>query len=135
MMKLSEIYASPYLLINILTGMAIIAIIAIPAVFSSGNYPVECAHVTYSGAECSSCGLSRSFTEMTRGNFTGAAGYNTNGPWLFGFFTLQLAMRFVSGFMIWRSGGRSIPYIVVTDITLSALLFLICFRYLLIFWQ
>ena len=136
--------ASPYQLINILTGVVIILIFAYSAIFGAtgDGYPVECAHVTFYGRECQTCGLSQSFTEMTKGNVTEARELNINGPLLFGFFALQLLLRGVSGSMLFSINRVEAPSIrerrlnilVIADAVVSVAVFLISFRFLLIFW-
>lgn len=97
----------PYLMINMLTGMAIIIVLLYPmlAGHSGGVAPVECVHVTTYGGECSTCGLTRSFAEMARGNFTNAAMLNRNGPLIFWFFVIQLLMRAFFGSLYYRSSS------------------------------
>ncbi|TVR70884.1 MAG: DUF2752 domain-containing protein [Marinilabiliales bacterium] len=98
---------SPYLVINVLTGVAIIVFLLYPVLAGhpGGVAPVECVHVTTHGGECSTCGLTRSFAEMARGNYTSAAMLNRNGPLIFGFFVIQLFMRAFFGYLYYRGSG------------------------------
>lgn len=157
MRRFSEL-SSPYQMINILTGLLVIFILAYSAVYSAtgSGYPAECTHVRYLGEECPACGLSQSFSEMIRGRFSSAAGYNRNGPLIFAFFASQLILRAFAGFLVYRiegrNGARGIPVpaasgggepekaalkirrVAATDAVVSILLFIICFRHLLVFW-
>jgi hypothetical protein len=131
---------SPYQMVNISTGLLIVFVFAYSAVYSSpaDDYPIECAHLAVSGLECSTCGLSRSFSEMVRGNYHSAAAYNKNGPLLFGFFASQLFIRSALGIILYRKRNRqprfSAQLTARADAAISLFLFVICFRYLLVFW-
>ncbi len=139
-MKLFIKYASPYQAINILTGLLIICVLGYSAFYSYDHreHPVGCAHVTVAGLECSTCGLSQSFSMMIRGDYASAAEYNRNGPLLFGFFAGQFFLRALAGALIYRT-GRQRPQFPVravawSDAAVSFVLFIICFRFLLVFW-
>ncbi len=160
---MSRLSVSPYQMVNLLTGLAIILVFIYSGIFDSGNgyYPVECAHISIYGDDCTTCGLSRSFSEMVRGNFESAAGYNRNGPLIFGFFAFQLIMRIIAGLILLRTdmirirfsgkderysrgyantrktdpANRKEKILIVSDSVLSAILFIFCFRNLLIFWH
>jgi hypothetical protein len=131
-------------MINILTGVVIMLIIAYSAIFGAtgDGYPVECVHVSFYGKECPSCGLSQSFTKMTRGNVTEARELNINGPLLFGFFASQLLFRILAGSILFSINGieaeasraRKVNILVIADAVVSVFLFLVSFRFLLIFW-
>ena len=154
---------SSYQMINILTGLIIVLIFIYSIIFITGStdYPVECAHISYYGEDCQTCGLSRSFSEMLRGNFYSASEYNRNGPLLFAFFLFQLFMRTIAGFILQRigrtgAGDREVinapsasssgtiysgsadlkrKTLGLSDAVVSFVLFVVCFRNLLIFWQ
>ncbi len=154
---------SPYQLINILTGLVIVLIFTYSGIFNTGDgyYPVECAHVSIYGEDCPTCGLSKSFSEMVRGNFSSASEYNRNGPLLFAFFISQLFLRTIAGVLLLRmeristgnpgvinapsesrSGARyrssadlKKKTLVLSDAAISFFLFIVCFRNLLVFWQ
>ncbi len=154
---------SPYQMINILTGLAIVLIFVYSGIYNTGDsyYQVECAHISIYGEDCPTCGLSRSFSEMVRGNFSAASDYNRNGPLLFAFFVSQLVMRTIAGVLLLRmeristgkkrlinapsesrSGTRyrgsanlKKKTLVLSDAAASFVLFFVCFRNLLVFWQ
>lgn len=143
-MKSQNRNGSPYQMINISTGALIVLIFAYSAIFGAGgdSYPVECTHVSLLGKECPTCGLSRSFTEMTRGNISEARELNVNGPLLFGFFASQLLLRVLAGSVLMSINKGDVPALqerrvsnlVMADAVLSVLLFLVSFRFLLVFW-
>jgi hypothetical protein len=136
--------ASPYQMINISTGVVIILVFAYSAIFpvTGDGYPANCAHVSFYGKECQTCGLSQSFTEMTKANVTAARELNINGPLIFGFFASQLLLRIIAGSILFSIKGvkapavreRRINFLVITDAFVSVALFLVSFRFLLVFW-
>lgn len=154
-------------MINMLTGAVIILILLYSylAGSQSSNYALECIHVSVTGEECRSCGLTRSFAAMAHGDFSAAAALNRSGPLVFLFFTSQLLMRVFFGIMVYRAekvpgrkaghgsftavkeedqeitgtGGKkaavNVKKLATADGLLSLILFLTCFRYLLPFWH
>jgi hypothetical protein len=140
-MKRFQKYASPYQAINILTGLLIVCVLGYSAFYSYDHreHPIGCVHVAVSGLECSTCGLSQSFSMMIRGNYESAVEYNRNGPLLFGFFAAQFFLRALAGALISRIGRQRLKFPVRTvawsDAAVSFALFIICFRFLLAFWQ
>jgi hypothetical protein len=129
-----------YQAINILAGALIIFVLLYSAFYSPDemDYPVECVHVAVYGKECSTCGLSRSFSMMARGNLSSATEYNRNGPLLFAFFGSQLLLRAIAGGLLFFAGRQSpflsLPLLARTDAAVSVILFIVCFRFLLVFW-
>ena len=158
-----SLFTSPYQSINILTGIVIITVFIYSGLFGTGyyDYPVECAHVSLYGEDCPTCGLSRSFSELIRGNLNESLRYNKNGPLIFVFFASQLILRTIAGILLFHwdrikgnqhlvatqpviKGSRvpvssktakKINTLVVSDAVVSMTLFLFCFRNLLFFWQ
>jgi hypothetical protein len=133
-------HSRSYQAINILTGSLIIFVLLYSAFHSVDDmdHPVECVHVAVYGEECSTCGLSRSFSMMARGNISSATEYNRNGPLLFAFFGSQLFLRALAGGLIFVAGRQRsflpLPVLARTDAAVSVILFLVCFRFLLVFW-
>lgn len=138
--KRFQIFSSPYQAVNVLTGMLIVFILGYSAFYGQDHrdHPVECVHVAINGQECSTCGLSQSFSLMIRGNYSPAMEYNRNGPLLFGFFAVQLFLRTFAGTVIYLVRRRKfllpVTAIAWSDGVLSLALFLVCFRFLLVFW-
>jgi hypothetical protein len=139
-MKNYPIHSRSYQAINILTGSLIVVVFLYSGFHSpdDGNHPVECVHVAVYGGECSTCGLSRSFSMVARGNIASAIEYNRNGPLLFAFFGSQLLLRAIAGGLIFVAGRRRpilpVPVLARADAVVSVVLFIICFRFLLVFW-
>ena len=152
-----------YQLINVLIGLIIIFIFSYALLFSAyrSDYPVKCVHMTYLGEQCPTCGLSHSFSELIRGNFSSSLDYNKNGILIFGFFAVQLIMRAISGLCLFRiekaettvktgegtlqvigqntlssrtSLHHKINILALYDSIFSGLLFLFCFRFFLVSW-
>ncbi len=123
----------PYLVLNVSFAAMIFFIFLYSAVFSvrKNNHPIPSYYELLSGERSPSSGLSRSFSEIIRGNFKEAAGWNKNGIPLFLFFLLQLFMRIFTSLFLLRS-RLSLKTLVWTDTILSILLFLLCFRQLLL---
>ncbi len=96
------------------------------------NYPVKCVHKEILGKPCPSCGLSHSFSEIIRGNFKKAREWNLNGFPVFFFFLIQLFLRVLVS-VVYARKPVHVQWIIAIDITVSLLLFLYCFRYLILF--
>ena len=133
-------YSSPafsYQMINIFAGIIIIGVIAWTALFDSySENMVECVYLVNLGEECSTCGITRSFSEMIKGDFYTASLYNRSGPLVFIFFVSQFVLRIVVTLILIniRQGKKRFSALAYSDSTISLLLFLLCFRHLLIFW-
>jgi hypothetical protein len=126
---LSKIFSSSYLLINLILFLIIFLILLYSAVFSAkhNNYPIRSNCIEIMGKPCISTGLSRSFSEMVRGNFHSAYVYNPNGPIIFSFIVFQIFFRVVFS-ILYSSYIKSSHKIITIDIILSIIIFLIAFR-------
>lgn len=62
-------------------------------IFFPNRQPVNCFYKNKTGIDCPSCGTSRVFSFMLRGNFTEAVQINNNAVGLFFFFLLQWLWR------------------------------------------
>ncbi len=121
-----------YYAVNISFLAVILAVFIYSALFSPDqDHPVQCAHVEYANAECPSCGLSEGFSHILRGNFTQARESNINTVPLFLFFVVQFFMRGFSSLLLYREAASK-NAVLITDSLLSLLLFLLCFRHLLL---
>lgn len=118
----------PYLLINLLLGVIILPVFVYPAVFSpgEGQHPIPCVYTSLTGETCSSCGLSRGFSHIVRGQFSDAAEANKHSLRLFIFFKLQLIMR-VTFSSLYIKNILYKKKIIGADIGISAVLFLAAF--------
>jgi len=86
------------------------------------NHPIPCFITIITGHSCPGCGLSRSFSAMIRGQFTEAAEYNSNGPKIFLFFSVQFFLRLLINLGISKS-SRLPSWIWITDALISILFF------------
>jgi len=120
--------------INMIFAGVIVMIFIYSGFFSpqQDNYHVRCEHKDILGKPCPSCGLSHSFSEIVRGNFEKAREWNSNGFLIFLFFLIQLFLRILASLIYAR---KLIPdrWLIAIDVTVSILLFLYCFRYLIEF--
>jgi len=118
----------PYLVINIIFAGVIMLIIAYSGIFSpeKNNYPVVCIHEKFTGDPCFSCGLSHSFSMITRGKIDEAYDWNPYGMRVFLFFFLQLILRIAFSLFYMRYHDTR-KQLIIIDCTGSAALFLISF--------
>ncbi len=139
-MRLFSLPVSSYQAINIATGFLIFLVMAYSFFFGQPEreHPIECVHVAIHGNECQTCGLSQSFSNMVRGDYDSAIEFNRNGPLIFGFFVSQLFLRVFAGIVLYRGKLLKLkisPEMAVwPDAVISLTLFVICFRFLLLFW-
>jgi len=125
-----------YRIINGIFAALILLVFIYSAVFPAGknNYPVPSFYELTTGKVSPSSGLSRSFSEMVRLDFSSARKYNVNGPLVFSFFFIQLLLRGMVALILRRGWLRS-DWLIKMDVTASVLLFMICFRPFLAFWE
>ena len=122
----------PYKVINLIFAGIILFIMVYSGIFSAENeHPIDCVYQKTHNIPCATCGLSKSFSEMLRGNFDKANDYNENGMPLFSFFIIQLMMR-VLGTIIFSKNLINTKVLITTDALVSILLFLYCFRNLIL---
>jgi len=113
-----------YLLINILIAGVIIMIIIYSGIFSPVNdkYPVQCIHEKITGLSCPSCGLSRSFSYIVRGDLESANEWNQYGLRVFLFFISQLILRTSVSMVLVRKRG-SLKELIIFDVMVSIVSF------------
>lgn len=118
----------PYHAINIVFATVILGLLVYSAIYSPepDRHPVPCMHSQVTGEPCTSCGLSRAFSFLVRGEADAARALNPQAIPVFLFFVIQLLMRGLSSLVI---KTRLIPAsrLAATDALLSALLFLWAF--------
>ncbi len=134
-MKCPKVWDNPYNKINLIFAGIIILMILYSGIFSpeKSNYPVPCVHEKLTGQPCPTCGISHSFSEIIRGDFEKAREWNRNGIPIFMFFFIQLIMRI--GITVINQKTRvPIKTLLYVDVSVSLLLFIYCFRRLLLFW-
>lgn len=123
-----------YLIINAVLAGIIILIFLYSAFFSPGDnqYPVKCIHEQLSGQSCPSCGLSRSFSSIMRGDLQAAEAYNEYGMRVFLFFLFHLVMR-LSNIVYLLGKPMHIKNLVIIDSTIAILSFILAFRQFFVF--
>ncbi|MGM0666063.1 MAG: DUF2752 domain-containing protein [Bacteroidota bacterium] len=123
-----------YLVINAVLAGIIILIFLYSAFFSPGDnqYPVKCIHEQLSGQSCPSCGLSRSFSSIMRGDLQAAEEYNVYGMRVFLFFLFHLVMR-LSNIVYLLGKPMHIKNLVIIDSTIAILSFILAFRQFFVF--
>lgn len=118
----------PYKIINLIFAGIILLIMVYSGIFSAENeHPIDCVYQKTHNIPCTTCGLSKSFSEIMRGDFEKANDYNKNGMPLFSFFIIQLMMRVV-GTIVFSKNLINPKILITTDALASIFLFLYCFR-------
>ncbi len=87
------------------TGSVIAVSLAVsPESIESGQVQLtEPCPALVSGEPCWSCGMTRSFTAMSRGRFATAYAYNHGGPWLYALNLLALLSLSWLWAWVWRT--------------------------------
>lgn len=124
-----------YLIINAVLAALIILIFAYSAFFKPGDeqYPVKCIHEQLTGQSCPSCGLSRSFSSIMRGDLQAAEEYNVYGIRVFLFFLFHLVMR-LSNIVYLLRKPVNIKNLVLIDTALAIISFILAFRQFFVFY-
>jgi hypothetical protein len=133
--KKSKRVSTPYLTINYTLAGIILLVFLYSGIFSArkDNYPLPSFYEEITGDNSPSTGLSKSFSEIIRGNFHTAAAYNKHGMLIFGFFLVQLVMRLAASLLLLRRLVQQ-KWLARADILLSLLMFIYCFREMLLFY-
>jgi hypothetical protein len=124
-----------YLAINLIFIVLLAFLFGYSLIFSAhaDNHPIPSFYTGITGEESISSGLSRSFSDIIRGNFESANEYNIYGMRVFLFFFIQFFLRFLfSFFYIYVAAVRR--YIVLADSIVSIVLLITCF-WPFIVWQ
>jgi hypothetical protein len=119
-----------YLIINLVFVGIIILIIVYSFIFSAEgrSHPVPSGSELITGQVSASSGLSRSFSEIVRFNFSKAKRYNSYGIRIFSFFALQLLLRIAAILMTLYVNRKQRQVLIFTDAVLSVFLFVVLFR-------
>lgn len=134
-MTFPRIWDNPYNRINLILAGIIILIFAYSGIFSpeKSNHPVPCIHEKLTGHPCPTCGISHSFSAIIRGHLKEAGEWNRNGIPIFLFFFIQLFMR-IAITIVNHKAIVPLKTLLCVDVSVSLLLFIYCFRRLLLFW-
>lgn len=113
-----------YLKINLIIAGVIILMIIYSGIFSAHgiHHPIKSMY----NFPVVSSGLSRSLSEMVRGNLEQARLFNPYGPRIFLFFIIQLLLRISCSILLFRN-RFSKNTLLISDILTSVLLFLWAF--------
>ena len=122
MIRLPKGATGSYQLINYIFAGIIVCVFIYSGIFSSqtNNYPVHCIHEQLTGISCPSCGMSRSFSSLIRGDIDLAMEMNPYGPRVFLFFVFQLILR-VSNIIILKRRPGLVKQLIKLDVGLSIL--------------
>ncbi len=91
------------------------------------NYPLVCIHEKVTGQPCPSCGMSRSFSCLIRGEPEKAVMFNEYGPRVFLFFLFHLVMR-ISNIVVVLRKPQFIRELILIDSVLAVITFILAFR-------
>lgn len=124
-----------YLAINAIFAGIIILVFIYSGFFhpEKNNYPVECIHEKITGEPCPSCGLSRSFSYIIRGDLSTAASYNVYGLRVFLFFLFQLVMR-VSNIVYILRKPVYLRELTIIDPVIAIITFILAFRQFFVYY-
>jgi hypothetical protein len=93
--------------------------------FAYNNHSVTCVYVKMYNKPCPTCGITRAFSEILHFNFAKASTLNNISLKFFGFFFVQLILRFIINVFCLRK--FDIQKIINFDVAFSILLFVFCF--------
>ncbi|MGZ3751009.1 MAG: DUF2752 domain-containing protein [Mucilaginibacter sp.] len=114
-----------YSLVNWIFAGIFIVILIYSGIYSPNQkYPVKCYYQILYKRPCPTCGLSRGFSAIMRGEFKEASQFNQNSIPLFCFFSIQLFLRLTINCLLVRvKKPASIRPILTTDIAVTVLMF------------
>ena len=115
-----------YHLVNIMFLLMIVAIFCYSLIFRGDNHPIPAIFTEVTGEIPPSKGLSESFSEIVRGNFTDAARINPHGLRIFAFFAFQMLLRVFFSLSVRLKPDRILS-LAIADAIVSLTLFLWCF--------
>lgn len=124
-----------YLAINAIFAGIIILVFIYSGFFcpEKNDYPLECIHEKITGQPCPSCGLSRSFSFIMRGDISTAASYNEYGLRVFLFFLFQLVMRLSNIVYILRKPVH-LKELTIIDSSIAIITFILAFRQFFVYY-
>jgi len=127
-LNITGIFRKSYIKINLIFGVIILFTFAYSLSFSSTkqDYPLPSFYNKISGKKSISTGLSRSFSELIKGNLKKAKEHNKYGPRIFMFFLAQFFLRIIFSY-IYSNDFIISNYTILSDTVISVILFIICF--------
>ena len=119
----------PYYIVNLSLAGIIMMVFIYSGLFSAkkDNLPVPSFYEKITGEPAPSSGLSRAFSEIVRGNLDAARDYNRDSLLIFSFFLIQFMQRIFVTILLYKQILR-IQYLITSDLAISFLLFLFCFK-------
>jgi hypothetical protein len=125
---------STYQIINLVFVFIIVLIFSYSALYSykQSNHPIPSVFSQITGKDSPSTGLSRSFSALIKCDVKAAKEFNPYGIQIFSFFAFQLVFRIFTFFLM-KINFSWINTYILSDITLSILLFLLAFSPLIFF--
>jgi hypothetical protein len=96
--------------------------------FYPNNHPLDCVIKKHTGKNCSSCGISRAFSNFTHLNFSEGKQYNKHAFIIFIYFLLQFVFRVILAL----SKKTYLKLYFYTDVIFTILGFLISFTPMLV---
>ena len=119
----------PYYIINLSLAGILMMVFIYSGLFSANedNHPIPSFYERITGEPAPSSGLSRSFSEIVRGNLDAAIGYNSDSLLIFSYFLIQFIQRIFVSLLLYRQIPQ-IQYLFTADLAISILLFLFCFK-------
>lgn len=124
-----------YLIINAIFAGIIIIIFLYSGIISpeKNSYPIVCIHEQITGEPCPSCGLSRSFSYIIRGNLEAAERLNEYGLRIFLFFVFHLLMR-ISNIVYLLRKPFYVRQLAILDSVVAFITFMLAFRQFFIYY-
>jgi hypothetical protein len=119
----------PYYIVNLSLAGILMMVFIYSGLFSAkkDNHPVPSFYEKITGESAPSSGLSRAFSEIVRGNLDAARDYNRDSLLIFSFFLIQFMQRIFVTILLYKQILR-IQYLITSDLAISFLLFLFCFK-------
>ncbi len=119
-----------YKTINVaLAGVFGFVIIYSSLIFPNSKNSVSCYYEQKYGVSCPTCGVTRAFNSIIKGDLKIATELNKNSLQLFCFFSFQFLMRLA--LVVFNShvkSVRALNVLIISDITVSSFLFILAFR-------
>ena len=119
----------PYYIVNLSLAGILMMVFIYSGLFSAkkDNHPFPSFYEKITGEPAPSSGLSRAFSEIVRGNLDAARDYNRDSLLIFSFFLIQFMQRIFVTILLYKQILR-IQYLITSDLAISFLLFLFCFK-------
>ena len=133
---MTKIRFHPYIVLNLCFIGVILLIFLYSGILSAqkDNHPIPSYYEVFTGKKSPASGLSRSFSEIIRGDFPEARKWNENGIPLFIFFFVQFFIRILTTILIVKRVVK-LTILVCTDAVFSVILFLYCYQNLIFIWK